>query len=57
MRDYDLTKQVYVVFYIGCWLAARCVARRWRDPPFSVSARCVSFHIKLFVMANSVQVN
>jgi len=40
MCDYDITKQVYVVFFsIGCSLAARGVARRWRDPPFPAAAK------------------
>jgi len=34
MCDYDITKQVYVVFFsIGFTLATCRVARRWMDPP------------------------
>jgi len=53
MCDYNIIKQVHVVFFsLRCSLAARCVARRWRDLPFPAQATYVYFKILLFIRAH-----
>ena len=45
--DYDITKQIHMVFLFRMLHAV--VARRWREPPFSVVARCVYVPILLLL--------